>query len=73
MTKGVERLLQWEREEINEGDPQGRRHAGEQGVRRERAGQGGEGEAAAVVDANHQGQDGDAANGEKIWTTAKDK
>jgi hypothetical protein len=25
------------------------------------------------VDANHQGQDGDAANGEKIWMTAKDK
>ena len=58
---------------MGEGDPQGRRHAGEQGGRRERAGQGGEGEAAAVVDANHQGQDGDAANGEKIWTTAKDK
>jgi len=72
-TKGAERLLRWEQEEINEGDRQGQRHAGEQGGRQERAGQGGEGEVAAVVDANHQGQDDDAANGEKIWTTAKDK
>jgi hypothetical protein len=54
------------------GGGEGTRHAGEQGGRRERAGQGGEGEAAAV-DANRQGQDGDAANGEKIWTTAKEK
>ena len=65
-------MLRWEWEERNEGDRQGRRHAGEQGGRRERAGQGGEGEVAAV-DANRQGQDGDAANGEKIWTTAKEK
>ena len=36
--------------------------------RQERAGRGGEGEAAAV-DANRQGQDADTANGEKIWTT----
>ena len=41
--------------------------------RQERAGRGGEGEAAAV-DANRQGQDGNAANGdEKIRTTAKEK
>ena len=44
----------------------------EGGGRRERAGRGGEGEAAAV-DANRQGQDGNAANGEKIWMTAKEK
>ena len=61
-----------EGEERNEGDRRGRRHAGEQGGRRERAGQGGEGEAAAV-DANRQGQDGDAANGEMIRKTAKEK
>jgi len=41
-------------------------------MRRERAGQGGEGEAAAV-DTNRQWQNSDAANGEKIWTTAKEK
>jgi hypothetical protein len=35
-------------------DRRGQRHAGEQGGRRERAGQGGEGEAAAV-DVNRQG------------------
>jgi chemotaxis response regulator CheB len=40
--------------------------------RRERAGRGGEGEAAAV-DANRQGQDGNTTNGEKIRTTAKEK
>ena len=51
-----------------EGDRRGRRQAWEQGGRQERAGQGGEGEAAAV-DANRQGQDADTANGEKIWTT----
>jgi hypothetical protein len=44
---------------------------GMQGIkRRERAGQGGEGEAAAM-DTNRQGQDGDAANGEMIQKTAK--
>jgi len=43
----------------------------EGGGRRERAGRGGEGKAAAV-DANRQGQDGNAANGEKIRTTAKE-
>ena len=44
----------------------------EGGGQRELAGRGGEGEAAAV-DANCQGQDGNAANEEKIWTTAKKK
>ena len=54
------------------GGGEGTQDAGEQGGRRERAGQGGEGEAAAV-DANRQGQDGDAANGEMIRKTAAEK
>ena len=47
------------------GGGEGTQGSKEGGERRERAGRGGEGEAAAV-DANRQGQDGVAANGEKI-------
>ena len=53
-----------------EGDRQGRRHAGEQGRRREQEEEGGE---AAAVDANRRGWDSDAANGEMIQLTAKEK
>ena len=50
-----------------EGDWRGLRHAGERGGRRE---QGGE---VAAMDKNCREQDGDAANGEMIWSTAKEK
>jgi len=54
------------------GGGEGTQGSKEGSVRQERAGRGGEGEAAAM-DTNCQGQDGDATNGEKIRTTAKEK
>ena len=50
------------------GGGEGTQGSKEGGGRREQAGRGGEGEAAAV-DTHRQGQDGDAINGEKIRTT----
>ena len=54
------------------GGGKGTQGSKEGGGQRERAGQGGEGEAAAV-DANRQGVDGDATNGEMIRKTVTEK